>query len=181
MDGFIVRSLLSIMLLTGMAWADVYRCVSDDGTVRFSDRPCSGDPELFIKEEGCHIDDSIRRAKPFTDLTVQSENFNDRLVSHARKLGKCILPDETYVSYRVSEDRFRDQYHTWVVRVNYENKGRKNKWRLTFTYDLQSKNGTKRICMSAIIVQLNRSFHDLPSLENIASLNQLSTGKYEVR
>jgi hypothetical protein len=60
------------------------------------------------------------------------EDINDLLVSHARKLGKCILPNETYRSYEVNEDRFRDMDHSWKISVNFGNREGRADWVLIF-------------------------------------------------
>lgn len=176
----IALCLSAFMLMAGVAWADVFRCVSDDGTVRYSDQPCAADAELFIEEEGCNIDDSIRRAHPFKDLSVKSEDINDRLVAHAKKLGKCILPNMTFKSYNVSEDSFRDVDHTWDISVNYGNREGRAKWTLTFYYNAKLKDGDRRIRMTTIFVRSNHGRQNLPLLDNILSLNRWATGKYGV-
>jgi Domain of unknown function (DUF4124) len=181
MNKSIALFLSAFMLMADVTWANVYRCVSDDGTVRYSDQPCAGNAELFIKEEGCNIDDSIRRAHPFKDLSAKSEDINDRLVSHAKKLGKCILPDETFKSYSVSEHSIRDLVRTWEVSVNYGDRDGQANWSLTFLYNTEFKDEDQRIRMTAILVKLKHLPHDLPLMENILSLNRLATGKYRVQ
>ena len=180
MHKFIGWSLLGIAFLTGMAWANVYRCVSHDGTVRFSDQPCAGDAELFIEEKVCNIDDSIRRANPFPDLSFNTAGVNDRLVEHAKRLGKCILPDEPYVSYSVNERRLPGRYPSWEIDVNYGTKDGRNKWSVTFKYDVRPKNRIFRIWMHTIYVRLTGRHHDPPSLKTVASLTRLSRGQYQV-
>jgi hypothetical protein len=180
MNKFMVLSLVGVLLWAGMAGANVYRCVSDDGTVRFSDQPCADDAELFIKEEGCDIDDRIRRAYPFKDLSLKSDDISDRLSAHARKLASCILPSKNYKSYNVSESHFRDKYHDWNVTVEYKDSDGKGKWSLIFYYDVPPEDRTRRVHMSAIIVRYLHGYHDLPLLENINSLSRRSKGKYSV-
>lgn len=181
MNKLMALSLPALMLLAGAAGADVYRCVSDDGTVRFSDQPCGGDAELFIEEEGCDIDQSIRRAYPFKDLNAEMEDINDRLVSHARKLGKCILSNETYRSYEVNEDRFRDMDHSWKISLNFGNREGRADWLLIFYYNQKPNEGDRRIRMTSIFVRLKGRRHNLPLLDNIFSLNRWATGKYGVQ
>jgi hypothetical protein len=180
MNKFIGWVLPAIILFTGMAWANVYRCVSDDGTVRFSDQPCAGDAELFIEEEACDIDDSIRRANPLPDLSFNTAGVNDRLAAHARKLGKCILPDEPYVSYNIDERRLPGRYPSWEINVNFGDKDGRAKWKVTFKYDVRSKNRIDRIWMHTIDVRLTGYRHDPPSLKSVASLTRLSRGEYQV-
>ncbi|MBU2451757.1 MAG: DUF4124 domain-containing protein, partial [Proteobacteria bacterium] len=84
---------------TGRSFADIYKCVSDDGVATFSDTPCSNKPELFLNIKNLSIDDAIDLANPLTEFDVDSKTIDEDLLSHAKKLGKSILPDEQYTSY----------------------------------------------------------------------------------
>lgn len=173
--------LSAFILMADVTWANVYRCVSDDGTVRYSDQPCGGDAELFIEEEDCNLDVRIRRAYPFKELSVQSEDITDRLVSHAKKLGKCILPNETFKSFDVSEFNFRELDYTWNIKTGYGSREGRADWSLTFHYAAHTKDGDQRIRMTAISVRLKHHHHNLPLLDNIPSLDRLEPGGYGVQ
>jgi len=71
------------------------------------------------------------------------EDINDLLVSDARKLGKCILPNETYRSYEVNEDRFRDMDHSWKISVNFGNREGRADCVLIFYYNQKPNEGER--------------------------------------
>ena len=46
----IVFYLVGMMLITITAFADVYKCVSDDGVIKFSDAPCGKNAEIIFRD-----------------------------------------------------------------------------------------------------------------------------------
>ena len=168
-------------MLTGIAWANVYRCVSDDGTVRYSDQPCAGDAELYIEETVCDLEDSLRRSSPIPGLDMYSADVIDRLVANAKKLGKCILPNEPYVSYSADEHRLPGCNPTWDIDVYYGLMDGRAKWFLTFQYAVRTQDGFSRIWIQRIITRLSDLYHDPPSLKSVGVLDREGQGIYRVQ
>ena len=172
---------LIAIIAPATAMGNVYRCVMDDGTVRFSDVPCVGDSDLFIKEERLSIDEVIALASPFPDLTIYSSSIDNELVSHAKKLGEILIPDDAYVSYEMrGREQSSGRYPSWEVIVNFGQKDNRPKWSITVNYDVRQKNDILRIWMHTIYVRLTGTLIDAPSIRSAESLKRLKAGKYQV-
>jgi hypothetical protein len=170
------------MLLTEISLANIYKCVSEDGVVTFSDEPCSSKAEVFINTPPkLSIDDVISTASPFTELLIDSNTINEDLVTHAKKIGKCILPEENYNSYMIrGGHRSARRYPDWEIILKYGPPGNESKWKITIKYSVKPKNDIPRVWLKTIYVFLWGRYYDPPSLRNVKKMNRIRTGKWQV-
>ncbi len=94
----VVFYVLAMMIMAITAFADIYKCVSDDGVVKYSDEPCGKQTEFLFRESNSKwsLDDAIGVA-PFSGRRIGSRNdIIDELRPQAINLVKLILPEEEY-------------------------------------------------------------------------------------
>jgi hypothetical protein len=177
-----VVSLLAMMLIATPSFAAIYKCVSKDGVVSFSDEPCSREAEVFLKTPAkISIDDAISLASPFPELSIDSRTIEDDLLAHAKKTGKSILPDETYNTYTMrGGERRRHRYPKWEVSLNYGPPDKPSKWKITLKYSVRFKNKIPRVWLNMIYVQLWRKYYDPPSIHNAKKIERIRTGKWQL-
>ena len=175
--------LLAMLLVAEPSFANIYKCVSDDGVVTFSDQPCSTKAEVFINTPpAVSIDDVINQASPFAELYVESNTIDEALVAHAKKIGKSILPDEIYNSYMMrGGNRRARRYPQWEVSLKYGPPGKESKWRIRLEYRVKPKDDIPRIWLKTIYIYLWGSYYDPPSMHNVKKMNRIKTGKWQVQ
>jgi hypothetical protein len=183
MKRFSVFYLIVMILLAETSFANIYKCVSDNGVVTFSDEPCSKEAEVFINTPPVlSIDEGISLASPFTQLIIESNTINEDLVTHAKKIGKCILPEEHYKSYILrGGNRRARRYPQWDISLKYGPPGNKSKWKITIEYRVKIKDDIPRIWLKTIYVFLWGRYYDPPSLSNAKKINRIRTGKWQVK
>ena len=177
----LVGYLLAAMAVAGLSHANVYKCVSPSGVVTFSDEPCADDAVVFVKEPHLSIDDTVRQASPFADLTLDSKAIDNALLAHAKKMGKCILPDESFNAYTMrGGERRRHRYPEWEIELAYGPKGDLTKWRITLKYAVRTKGEVLRIWLTNVYVRLTGTYFDVPSMPQAATLVRKRQGQWQV-
>lgn len=175
--------LLLMVCFAGAAQADIYRCVSEDGTVRFSDTPCLDTAEVFYKENKVSIDEAVALASPLKDLTLNSPHLISEIVAHARIIGNTLFPSEQFNDTSWRRHKAGSRYPHWIVMLYYGKKDNKPKWAVNVNYGVQRKNGVIRIWMHTIYVRLTGTLFDPPSIESakpLKNLERIKAGKYQV-
>jgi len=172
---------LCLVLTAGFLHADIYKCVSKDGVVTFSDRPCSADAEILLDEMEISLDEAVEEASPFADITIDSQTAAEVMLAHARKMGKCILPDEPFNEYLVEGgERGGGRYPSWAITLKYGPPEKPSKWRIRMEYKTRHVDGVPRVWLTTVFVLLWSQYEDPPTMEKTQTLEKVRTGKYQL-
>jgi hypothetical protein len=84
------------MLILTTAFADIYKCLSDDGVAIFSDVPCGKDAQLIYDQPMTSVDEALGVeinpfVKPYTSAT-----YGEYITNESKRIGRCILPDQWF-------------------------------------------------------------------------------------
>ncbi len=172
-----------MVCFAGAAQANIYRCVSEDGTIRFSDVPCSNTAEVFYKEDKVSIDEAVALASPLKDLTLDSPHLISEIVAHARIVGNALFPSEQFNDSTWRRHKVGNRYPHWSVMLYYGKKDNKPKWAVDVNYGVREKSGVMRIWMYTIYVRLTDTLFDPPSIEPAKppkNLKRIKAGEYQV-
>lgn len=193
--------LVGMMLMGTSAVADIYKCVSDDGVISFSDRPCGNDAEIIIKQSLPSVDDAVGveiepYLKPYT-----SKTYGEYITNQAKRISRSILPGQWFIASELirvygpsprgshSFPKPKPIYGTtpgWVIILFYGPESNVKKWELKFQFvSLVRKDidGIARsvVFLKSISIKNNGEPFTPPTMHHVKNLKRIGTGKWEVR
>jgi hypothetical protein len=166
----------AMMLIAVTAFADVYKCVSEDGVVTFSDEPCGKKAEITI--HSLSLDDLIGLASPFTQSIMDSNSISNDLLSHSRKLGKSILPKERYYGHNVSLKNDLQSY--WEIRLYYAPKGF-TEWEIRMDYVKKPKAQGYSLWLKSIFIKRWGKPYSPPTMQHAKKMRKIGPGEWVTR
>lgn len=107
-----------IMTVAAGASAEIYKCVSADGVVKFSDQPCGRQAEVVISATNLSVDEAIGNGSPYPEPLKESAVMNQDIMVHAKTVGASIFPDMYLKSNDMGEER-NLRTRTWKVFLAY--------------------------------------------------------------
>ena len=110
--------LVMLMTMTAIASAEIYKCVNEDGVVKFSDQPCGRQAEVVIAKTNLSVDEAIGNGGPYPEPVKDSAVMNQDIMVHAKTVGASIFPDMYLESNDIGED-LKGQTRTWKVFLVY--------------------------------------------------------------
>jgi hypothetical protein len=168
----IVFYVFATMMITAIASADVYKCVSDDGVVTFSDQPCGEEAALVFQDTNLSVDEAIGNASPYTQPVPYSGDIDKDVLLHARKIGRSILPNENLESYDISKENM-GIYYTWKVFLSYVTPHKEHLWsRIELDYRGEPKGKGVFVQLKFISIKRADWFTPLPTLKNVKKLKK---------
>jgi len=176
---------LSFLFVPLKSYPEIYKCISKDGVATFSDEPCPNKGEVFIKTPQIDIDVIIEEASPFKSLSSEEDSFYDGLFEHAERIGKCLLPDEHYNTYKINS-RKREWWscNQWDVVLYYGPPNKETKWSVILRYIGKSEKMSRpcrnpEIFLDSIDVCLWDKNYDPPDMKiKIQALRKQGTGHW---
>ena len=171
--------LFSVMLVTHLAIADVYKCVSEDGVVKFSDEPCGTNAKLSFQTSKLKFDDVIGNASPYTKQPVPASKIDGNdFVAHARKIGKAILPYE----YNNSVDNLTaPMMPGWNIQLNFGPDNKKKMYVIRMQYGRYPTSDGIYVWLNTISVKKNGKPYNPPAMSDVKTFKKMGTGRWEIR
>jgi hypothetical protein len=171
--------LIAAMLLPQLAYTDVYKCVSEDGVVKFSDEPCGKNAELSFQTSKLNFDDVIGNASPYTDQPVAASKIDgDDFVAHARKIGKVILPYEYNNSF---DNRTTPMSPGWTIYLFFGPASNKKQFVIRMEYARYPTSNGIYVWLNAISVQKDGKPFSPSSMSDVNKFKKMGTGRWEIR
>lgn len=178
--------LMCLLALNPQASADIYKCVSEDGTVKYSDAPCSDNPQVaFETEESKTFDEIIGEGYPYPEMPLDPSLIKtEDIVAHAKKIGACIIPGEYLNDVRVrratpprkSKEKLS---YSWDILLYFGPRDTK-KYSIKFDYNpFPVKKKGLYIYLMSFVVRKEGSYFDPPSLHNARKFKRTDTGRYK--
>ena len=100
------------------ASAEIYKCVNDDGVVKFSDQPCGRQAEVFISKTDLSVDEAVGNGGPYPEPVKNSAVMNQDIMVHAKTVGASIFPGMDPKSDDMGEE-ITDRTRSWRVFLAY--------------------------------------------------------------
>jgi hypothetical protein len=170
-----------LLCLVGMASADIYKCVSEDGVVKFSDEPCSRKAEVAFETEDLNFDEAIGNASPYPKLPVPESEFDtEDMVTFAKKIGRHIITGEHNNSARLERYRNR-QYWTNKVYLNFGPPSDDWRYRVIMHYEVKKRFEGTFVWLDSIEVTKHGKPYDPPSMDPVKTFKKMSVGKWKIR
>jgi hypothetical protein len=161
------------------AFADIYKCVSDDGVVTYSDQPCASDAEVAFETENLNFDDAIGNASPYTEQLVPASKIDgEDFVAHARKIGKYIFPYEYNNSY---VNQTTPMSRGWRILLYFGPENNKRNYRVALEYGRKPTNQGIYVWLNSISVKKDGKPFDPPSMVNVKTYKKMGTGRWQLR
>lgn len=175
-----IYAIAFICLVTPQALADVYKCILEDGAVKFSDEPCSNDAQVEFETDSSKTFDELigDGGYPYPEMPLAPNLIKtEDIVEHAKKIASRILPGE-YINS--AKPMFHDTSH----RLSFNSK--------VIVYFGPEDTDTNRILMEyhhrhakdegyyvflrRITIIKERRFFDPPSLSNVRTFTRRKKG-----
>ena len=121
--------ILALLVMPAGSFADIYKCVSDDGAVKFSDRPCGKEIEVLGPRQS--LDDLIALARPLRQPLPDPDRITNDLLVHSQRIGALICPglplhlpqvhvkNDRRSEWEVSLTYTDDDLPAWQIKINY--------------------------------------------------------------
>lgn len=172
---------LVIVLLPVSLFADIYRCVSDNGTVTYSDQPCGKNAEIFHPEYEMSVDDAARRdiLKPATDhasIWYVEKDIKD----HARHIADVIIPNQQFHDiYITRKGRERDEIPIdWQVTISCGPEADALYSQIKFYYRGKKKS-IFSVWLESLKVFSDRQPYDPPAMKDVRRFKKISAGEWK--
>ena len=169
-----VLVLLSIPVGSG---ADVYKCVSKDGIVKFSDQPCSPDAEVAFPTPDTSFDHVIGNGGVYPE-PVPVDRFDiEDLTAHAKKIGKCIITGEqnNTAFYRGTPGQALLE---WYIQLNFGPSYKKKKYVVRLTYKGASDGTSMYVWLDSFTVKKNGQLYDPSTVSGSKKYIKKGTGRW---
>jgi hypothetical protein len=170
-----------VVLLGSTASADIYKCVSEDGIVKFSDEPCSKKAEVAFKTDGQNFDAVIGNASPYPKLPVPESQFDtEKIVAHAKKIGRCIITGEynNEVLHHPYPNPARSEYY---VELHFGPKSDKKRFEVHMIYRTEYQYKGMYMWLDKIFISKKGKSYDPPSMADVQTFKKMGVGKWEIQ
>lgn len=114
-------SCLCVLLFAAGAAADIYKCVSEEGTLTFSDRPCGPQATVAIPKTDFTVDEAIGSGGPYPAPVKYAKTIGQDIMAHAKLVGKSIFPNEYLKASDITEQS-KGGAPYWTVVLYYVNR-----------------------------------------------------------
>lgn len=170
-------------LFAPQVMADIYKCVSEDGTVKFSDEPCSNNAQVaFETEDSKTFDEIIGQGYPYPDMPLAPELITTGgIVAHAKKIAACIIPNEYIyaIEPRRSFKPGSGPTYSWDVDL-YLGPEDTKKYLIRLDYiDFPVKHKGMYVYLRKIEIFKEGHFFDPPSLSNVRKFKRVEKGRWK--
>ncbi len=173
----------SIVLSPVQLWADIYRCVSDDGVVTYSDHPCGRDAKVIYRKYEMSVDDAARRdiIKPGTDRSDMWAVEKD-IKDHACQIARIIVPDQRlHYIYIKRDGKVEDEIPVdWRVTVPWGPEEDILNSSIEFYYR-GKKNGRLNVWLHSLQTLSDRRPYDPLAMKDVRQFKKAGLGQWEYR
>lgn len=169
------RWIVIIWLVLGPAplWADIYKCVSRDGIVRYSDQPCGEDASVITHTAS--VDDLIAMSRPYRRPFQDPNGISKDLRSHSKLIGDHIIPGGRYLHRDVGVGH---KHRTvWTVTMAYKTVEHRP-WRIRLTYHREKQSNGDLFWLTSISVFKWGKPATPPAMRRITRLHNTGPGAW---
>jgi hypothetical protein len=175
-----IRSLLfylfaTIFIATTVS-ADIYKCVSDDGVVKFSDQPCGDNAEITF--HFLSIDDLISLASPYEQPIKDPNRISNDLLIHSRKLGDRILPGKPFYGHHVQAKN--DHHSQWEIHLRYAPKSLTD-WQIIMDYEKKPTHDGYSLWLKSIVIKRWGKPYSPSTMKYIEKIRKIGPGAWVTR
>lgn len=175
----IIASGLILLLCAANAYGDIYKCVSSDGVVKFSDEPCSEKATVVFPSADRPFDEVIGNASPYPDQPVESYHMDDEVLErHARKIGRTIIPGETIRSIKRTKIPMTPG---WRATLYLGPEHDSERFVINLEYLVNQKPEGAYIWLNGFRVRKQGKPYDPPAMANTKKFKKIGTGNWEIR
>ncbi|MBU1342006.1 MAG: DUF4124 domain-containing protein [Proteobacteria bacterium] len=173
----IIYYLVFMVLLAATSFADIYKCVSEDGVATFSDEPCAKKAQIAFKTENLNFDDAIGNASPYDDQPVEaSKIYSEDFVAHAKKIGRYILPFE-YNNTCIN--RSSPTVPGWRISLFFGPESNKKEFEVDLVYNRNPTSNGTYVWLNSISVKKNGKPFNPSSMANVKTYKRMGSGRWE--
>ena len=157
--------ILAIFVTTAGAYAGIYKCVSENGVVTYSDHPC-GKGEEVIPNIDLSVDEAIGNASPYAEPVSFSYSIRYDVLRHAKKVGKSLFPNAYLIEENIGAE-YQPKSPVWTVFLSYGYRQYKYDYLKTELEYVGEKMGDK-LFVRLKYIRINSSDLEIPmpALEN---------------
>jgi hypothetical protein len=173
--------MILVVLLGATAYADIYKCVSEDGVVKFSDEPCSKKAEVAFKTGAQNFDAVIGNASPYPKLPIPLSRFDtDDVVAHAKKIGGSIITGEynNNVVRRISPNPVTFEYY---VELHFGPESEKRRFEIHMLYRRDVRYNGTYVWLNSFQVYKKRKPYDPPAMAGVETFKKMGVGRWEIK
>lgn len=116
--GPLISTLCFTLIFAVSGKTEIYKCKSEDGVITFSDRPCGKSAEVIQENKNLTVDQAIGNGRPYEQPMAYDRIMHSDIISHARKIGKSLVPEEQFDSQKMEVSK-KGEYYAWTVYLNY--------------------------------------------------------------
>ena len=168
----ILLCVFALLVFGKVAFADIFKCVSEDGVVTFSDQPCGEKAALVIHDKKLSVDEAIGNASPYPEPVIYSSNIDTDVLLHARKIGKSIFPNDMLKSHDLTTEH-TGIYYSWKVFLSYVTPQKEHMWsRMVLDYRGDRKDDKILVRLKYISIKRFDWFNPIPTLKNTTKLKK---------
>lgn len=174
---FVAGLILLIPVLNSSA--DIYKCVSEDGVLTFSDEPCDSKAEVAFKTEEYDFDKAIGNGSPYPEQPVPpSKIWREDFKAHAKKIGKTILPYEYNNSV---VDKTSPLMPGWYIDLYFGSETNKKNYEISLHYGRNPSNKGVYVWLHSIVIKKDGKPYDPPSMVNVKTYKKMGSGRWEIK
>ena len=176
----ILLALITIILVSPSAHAEIYKCRADDGTVMFSDEPCDTKAEVAFETPNRDFDEVIGNASPYEEQPIAAAKvYSDDFAPHAQKIGECILPGEYNNSI---ENQSSPMLPGWRIVLFYGPEDNHREFEITMQYNRNPRSdGTLYVWLDTITIRKEGKPYDPPSMATVQTYTKIGNGRWKIR
>lgn len=193
---------ICLMLLTGSAFADIYKCKSPSGVTIFSDEPCAEDAKVFIEESATSVDEAVAEEIDLKSGSWSETQRRDNISADARRIANTILPNVFFTSADVIHIKYSpsdpppawfdrptphmkyDRIPGWEVNLVYHSASKEDEYNLKFRFDQKSvkqiSGDSKYACLlRTIAVKKNGKPFVPETMRNLQHMKSTALGQWK--
>ncbi len=174
----VMGCLVSLLLLIAQAHGNIYKCVSEDGVVKYSDVPCSDEATVAFESANRPFDEVIGNASPYPKEPVPTYEMDDqKMEQHARKIGQTIIAGEKIHSTK----RIRAiMTPGWNYSLEIGGGKDEKTYGVILEYRINQTPDGAYVWLDTIKVKKHGKPFDPPTMANIQKFRKTATGEWKI-
>lgn len=170
--------ILFLILIAPHAAGNIYKCVSEDGVVKFSDAPCSEQATVAFESSNRHFDEVIDNGSPYPNQPVKNHDMDIQKVrDHAKRISQTVIPGETIRKIKQLRSHMMPG---WTFILELGPPADKAKYTVSLDYSVRQTAKGTYIWLQAFRVRMNNRPYDPPSMANVKKYKKAATGRWEI-
>lgn len=174
--------LIMLVMLSSPACsdADLYKCISDDGIVKYSDQPCGKKFETITSSPT--IDQLIASALPLQQPISDPDLIVGDLVACSKGISASILPKALFQYSNVNVNDKCSRYTIVLVYASEAylayNPGRSRMYDIEIKFDKRKGDRHYELWLESISIKQDRRHFSPLAMEQVSNLKKLGPGRW---